>query len=191
MPFFGTTAFAAPGLGILAAVMMLSLGLFWLERRAASARAAGEGYGVHADSLPAPDVVMREHAQSENFDIAELADGPHGDEVFPPPFWLAVLPVILVVCSFVFVQFIVPGWDTSYLAKPLFGETSIEAVRGVWAVICGPVLRHPAADRRQLEPVSDLRASLDKGADASVLPIFNTASLVGSARWSRPCRYSR
>jgi H+/gluconate symporter-like permease len=27
--------------------------------------------------------------------------------------------------------------------------------------------------------LADLKASLDKGADASVLPIFNTASLVG------------
>ncbi|QLH40632.1 MAG: GntP family permease [Defluviicoccus sp.] len=179
MPFFGTTAFAAPGLGILAAVMMLSLGLFWLERRAASARAAGEGYGVHADSLPAPDVVMREHAQSENFDIVELADGPHGDEDLPP-FWLAVLPVILViVCSFVFVQFIVPGWDTSYLAKPLFGETSIEAVRGVWAVIVGLFLAILLLIGGNWKRLTDLRASLDKGADASVLPIFNTASLVG------------
>src|SRR5262249_4696338 len=32
MPFFGTTAFAAPGLGIIAALIMLGFGLWWLHR---------------------------------------------------------------------------------------------------------------------------------------------------------------
>ncbi|MFZ2042214.1 MAG: hypothetical protein WAV08_16090, partial [Desulfobacterales bacterium] len=45
MPFFGTTPFAAPGLGIIAAVIMLGFGLWWLARAEASARRAGEGYG--------------------------------------------------------------------------------------------------------------------------------------------------
>jgi H+/gluconate symporter-like permease len=64
MPFFGTTAFAAPGLGIVAAVIMFVFGLMWLNRRAAIAREAGEGYGAHIDTLPKPDVALREHAQS-------------------------------------------------------------------------------------------------------------------------------
>jgi H+/gluconate symporter-like permease len=38
-PFFGTTAFAAPGLGIIASLIMLGFGLWWLHRRAAPARA--------------------------------------------------------------------------------------------------------------------------------------------------------
>ena len=42
MPFFGTTPFAAPGLGIIASVVMLSFGLWWLGRAEASARRAGE-----------------------------------------------------------------------------------------------------------------------------------------------------
>jgi H+/gluconate symporter-like permease len=180
MPFFGTTAFAAPGLGILAALIMFAFGLFWLERRAASARAAGEGYGAHADSLPVPDVVMREHAaQTSEFDVAELPEEPRGDEGMPA-FWLAVLPVIVViVCNFVFVQFVVPRWDTSFLAYPLFGETSIEAVRGVWAVIVGLFIAILLLIGGNWKRITDLRSSLDKGADASVLPIFNTASLVG------------
>jgi H+/gluconate symporter-like permease len=69
--------------------------------------------------------------------------------------------------------------DTSYLAEPRFGETAIESVRGVWAVIVSlffAILLLIVGNRRRL---TDLRASLDKGADASVLPIFNTASLIG------------
>ena len=39
MPFLGTTAFAAPGLGIITGLVMLVLGVGWLNRRAARARA--------------------------------------------------------------------------------------------------------------------------------------------------------
>ena len=48
MPFFGTTPFAAPGLGIIAAAIMLAFGLWWLGRVENAARRAGEGYGAHA-----------------------------------------------------------------------------------------------------------------------------------------------
>src|SRR5205823_9008469 len=36
MPFFGTTPFAAPGLGIVASLVMLSTGLWWLHRAEAA-----------------------------------------------------------------------------------------------------------------------------------------------------------
>src|SRR5499433_3981970 len=57
MPFFGTTPFAAPGLGIIASVIMLTFGLWWLGRAEASARKSGEGYGGDADAgmTVAPD----------------------------------------------------------------------------------------------------------------------------------------
>lgn len=178
MPFFGTTAFAAPGLGILASVVMFLLGMLWLNRRAAQARAAGEGYGAHDDTMPQPDVVMREHAQQESFDIAELAERPDNRNV--PPFALALLPVLVViVVNFAFIEIVLPRMDTSYLAKPLFGETTIEAVRGIWAVIVALFLAIVVLIACNWRRLSDLKASLDKGADASVLPIFNTASLVG------------
>src|SRR6202046_3699288 len=38
MPFFGTTPFAAPGLGIIASIIMLGSGLWWLGRAATRAR---------------------------------------------------------------------------------------------------------------------------------------------------------
>ncbi|MGI9479948.1 MAG: GntP family permease, partial [Hyphomicrobiaceae bacterium] len=59
MPFFGTTAFAAPGLGLITGAIMLGLGMFWLRRRSSQAGAVGEGYGAHDDSPPDPDIVMR------------------------------------------------------------------------------------------------------------------------------------
>jgi H+/gluconate symporter-like permease len=41
MPFFGTTPFAAPGLGIIASVIMLAFGLWWLGRAENEARSSG------------------------------------------------------------------------------------------------------------------------------------------------------
>src|SRR5262244_2941651 len=46
MPFFGTTPFAAPGLGIIASAIMLLFGMWWLTRAEVSARKTGEGYGA-------------------------------------------------------------------------------------------------------------------------------------------------
>jgi H+/gluconate symporter-like permease len=49
MAFFGTDPFAAPGLGIIGGLIMMVGGILWLNRRAAAARARGEGYGKHVD----------------------------------------------------------------------------------------------------------------------------------------------
>ena len=40
MPFFGTTPFAAPGLGVIASAIMLGFGMWWLGRAASARRAA-------------------------------------------------------------------------------------------------------------------------------------------------------
>jgi H+/gluconate symporter-like permease len=67
--------------------------------------------------------------------------------------------------------------DADFLALPQFGETSIDQVRGIWSVTAALVLSLLvviAANWQRL-----LTQSLDSGANASLLPIFNTASLVG------------
>jgi H+/gluconate symporter-like permease len=178
MPFFGTTSFAAPGLGIVAAAIMLVLGTWWLTSRSARAAAAGEGYGDHADALPPVDTGLREHAQGEGFDIAELA--PQRGERALPPLALAIAPVALVVAvNLAFLLLVVPRLDTEFLQLPLFGETRIEAVRGLWAVIVALTVAILFLIATNWTRLTDLRTSLNTGADASVLPIFNTASLVG------------
>src|SRR5499426_472183 len=62
MPFFGTTPFAAPGLGIIASAVMLGFGLWWLGRAEGAARRAGEGYGREDESAAdkvAEDQIIR------------------------------------------------------------------------------------------------------------------------------------
>ena len=87
MPFFGTTPFAAPGLGIVAAAIMLAFGLWWLRHAEASARKSGEGYGGDAEfgaGVVADDQFIRERATSSHeFDPAEIAHGKRSN--VPPP----------------------------------------------------------------------------------------------------------
>src|SRR5512139_1208911 len=78
MPFFGTTPFAAPGLGIIASVIMLAFGLWWLMRAERAARLAGEGFGdvTGAVHTAAEDGVVRERATTSGaFDPAEIKKG--------------------------------------------------------------------------------------------------------------------
>ena len=179
MPFFGTTPFAAPGLGIVTALIMFVLGNLWLSRQASKASDLGEGYGDHEDAAPLPNKQMREHAEGEGFDVMELG-APQTDEDNLPSFTLAIAPVVLVILvNLVSIKVLIPAMDTDFLRDPLFGPTTIESVRGIWAIIIAltvSIVFVAAANWRRLTSVQQ---SVDDGANASVLPIFNTASLVG------------
>jgi H+/gluconate symporter-like permease len=180
MPFFGTTAFAAPGLGVMTGLIMLVLGTAWLGRQAKKARAGGEGYGAHSDALPTPDVPSRDRAApADPFDLAEVEPG-HEPVANLPPFALAIAPVVLVILiNFLFIELVVPRMDTAFLADPLFGATTIEAVRGLWAIIVALICSILFLIAANWGRIKSLKISIDRGADAGVLPIFNTASLVG------------
>ncbi|MFW5679830.1 MAG: GntP family permease [Pseudomonadota bacterium] len=176
MPFFGTSPFAAPGLGIITALIMFAFGMWWLTFRAK--RLAHEGYGVHEETRPAPDKDLRERAAGEGFDLMEVpVEEPVED--LPSPF-VAILPLVLVVLlNLLFTFVVIPRMDTSFLALPQFGETSIDQVRGIWAVIAALVLSIGAVIALNWQRLPRLKATVDAGANASLLPIFNTASLVG------------
>ena len=182
MPFFGTTPFAAPGLGIIASAIMLGFGLWWLARSEAAARRAGEGYGGGADADPhsvASDQIIRERATTaREFDPAEIGHGRHSDTAVP--IGIAVLPLVAVVSvNLLMSLLILPRLDFSFLAEPRWGGTSLSAVAGVWSVavaLAAAILALVLLNRRRLPA---LRESMDAGANASVLPAFSVASLVG------------
>jgi H+/gluconate symporter-like permease len=182
MPFFGTTLFAAPGLGIIASAIMLGFGLWWLGHREAAARRAGERYGSASDAAPAAaadDELVRERATTaREFDPAEISRGSPADA--PPSIGLAALPLIVVVLVNVLMSFVLlPRIDASFLAETRWGNTSLEEVAGVWAVVvalAAATLTLVAVSHRRLPT---LRASMDAGANASVLPVLSVASLVG------------
>jgi len=181
MPFFGTTPFAAPGLGVIAALIMFGFGMWWLGRAAASARRRGEGYGevaVSADAA-ADDALVRERATTaSSFDPAEIHHGARSAD--PPGIAVAILPLVVVVLVNLAMSLVVlPRLDTSFLAEERWGGISLSAVSGVWSVVVAlgsAIVILVALNRRRL---SALRESVDAGANASVLPVLSVASLVG------------
>jgi H+/gluconate symporter-like permease len=182
MPFFGTNPFAAPFLGIIASAIMLGFGLWWLARVEAKARQAGEGYayaGAGAVEAAADNDIIRERATTtREFDPSEIRRG--GRASLLPAFHVAVLPLVVVVLVNLLMSFLVlPRMDASFLGEELWGETTLSAVSGVWSVIvalAAAILVLLATSFRRLP---NLRAVMDAGANASVLPILNVASLVG------------
>ena len=72
-----------------------------------------------------------------------------------------------------------PRTDTGFLAQPRFGETSLSAVSGVWSVVTALAVASLALVVLLRKRLLQLRKTLDAGADASALPVLNTASLVG------------
>src|SRR5215472_11364297 len=137
MPFFGTTPFAAPGLGIIAAAIMLAFGMWWLTRAEASARKSGEGYGGDAEigtGAPADDQFVRERATSSHeFDPAEIAHGKRSN--VPPPIATASIPLLVVVgVNLLMSLLILPRLDFSFLEQERWGGTSLAGVAGVWSV---------------------------------------------------------
>jgi H+/gluconate symporter-like permease len=182
MPFFGTTPFAAPGLGLIASAIMLGFGLWWLNRAEHAARRAGEGYGAAADTPPdaaAEDLLVRELATTaREFDPAEIHRGRHGDAA--PPVFRAVLPLVVVVSVNLLMSLVVlPGLDFSFLAEERWGSTTLPSVAGVWAVVVALASATATLIAVSYRHLPDLRASMDAGANASVLPALSVASLVG------------
>ena len=182
MPFFGTTPFAAPGLGVIASIVMLGFGLWWLGRAEAGARRAGEGHGTDEAATPAAvaeDEFIRERATAaREFDPAEIRRGHLC--ATSPPIALAALPLVVVICvNFLMAMIILPRVDASFLAEERWGATSMAAVGGVWAVavaLASAILMLVVINRQRLPA---LRQSMDAGANAAVLPAFSVASLVG------------
>ena len=185
MPFFGTTPFAAPGLGIIAAIVMMAFGMWWLGVAQARARRAGEGFepaSEHAaDSIPMvpDDLTVRELASTaREFDPAEIDHGGRAAE--GPPIGIAVLPLAVVVCAnFVMTQFILPNMDTAFLSLPQWGATSLSSVGGIWSVSIALFLAILVLVALNYQRLPAIRDTVDAGANASVLPVLSVASLVG------------
>ncbi|MGE5267049.1 MAG: GntP family permease [Deltaproteobacteria bacterium] len=182
MPFFGTTAFAAPGLGVIAALIMFTFGMWWLGFAQARAQRAGEGFEPPApndQATKADDLTVRELASTaREFDPAEIDAGDRAQQ--GPPIAIALIPLAVVVCTnFLISQFVLPRLDASFLAEPQWGSTSLSAVGGIWSVsiaLFSAIIVLVALNYRRLPA---LRDTVDAGANASVLPVLSVASLVG------------
>ena len=160
--FFNTNTWAAPWLGLIGAVFILSTGmayLQWLRRRAA---AAGEGYGSDLKNEPEP----------------------YEAETLPNP-WIALSPLVVVgVMNRVFTDLIPKFYGKTHEfvltegAKPIVTEVS--KVTAIWAVEAALVLGILTVIALAWNPVTTRFADASKAAIAgSLLAAMNTASEYG------------
>nr|WP_286130737.1 GntP family permease [Enhydrobacter aerosaccus] len=157
IPYYGTNAFAAPILGIIGSLVMFGLGMLWLQRRAHSAKTAGEGYGIHED----------DEVHADNLD-------PHQTS-----FMVAMIPLVLVIGINALLTYAVfPNMDFSAL-QAQFKDLDIKGALGLWSIIIALVTAIIALIVLRLGKWTNLQHSLNKGSYSSMLPIFNTGSEVG------------
>ena len=150
MPYFGTTAFAAPGLGIIAGLIMFGVGMLWLNYNSGKTRVA---------VMSAPELGSFEKR---------------------PSFMLAMIPLIIVIVSnYLFSQIIIPGWNAEFLSQPKFGGIELKSVKGLWAIIISLTIAIAFILLFLRKYNKKTIESLNEGTMGSLLPIFNTSSEVG------------
>lgn len=157
IPFFGTDAFAAPGLGVIGALIMLTMGMWWLNGQARKLMAAGEGYGNHDES-------------------------PEANEYGNAPHWfVAMLPIVLVlVLNFLMSKLVLPSQDWSVLQEPQFGGLQdAKPLLGIWSIIVALVVANALLVALHWKRWTELMQTVNEGATSSMLPILNTATEVG------------
>ncbi|NVP57127.1 GntP family permease [Mycoplana rhizolycopersici] len=180
MPIFGTTPFAAPGLGLIASAIMVAFGLWWLGRVERAARNAGEGFG---DDRPPRNVTedpkLREHANAaREFDPAELARGKAA--AVEPSFIASIAPLVTVIAGNMLLSLVLlPSMDAAFLSEPRWGATTLSAVIGVWAVVAALAAGIILALALNFRRLPLLRDTIDAGVNASVMPSISVSSLVG------------
>jgi H+/gluconate symporter-like permease len=185
MPYFGTTAFAAPGIGLISSAIIVALGMWWLLRAEAKARLAGEGYTPRADrpgnaeAAPEVDEKSRGYATAAgDFDPAELTRAKPADN--EPTFFLAALPLaVVIVVNFMMSLVVLPRLDFSFLADEAWGGITFQDVAGIWSVVLALAAGTLTIIIVNWRRLPNVRQSLDAGAIASVLPLLTVSSLVG------------
>lgn len=158
MSVFGTDSFAAPGIGIVASILMFTLGYLWLTRRAKKAAANKEGYGNHDDADMAIDVN----------DTSNL-----------PPVIFAFLPIILVFgLNLFFSKVYFPGIDGAYLEE--YG-TTLASVSGNWSVIIAIIIAICVIIVMNIKTLREkgLLKVLKEGVETTFAPIVNACAIVG------------
>lgn len=158
MPYFGTTLYSAPWLGIITGALMIILSWIWLNKRALTAQNAGEGYGKHT--------LAESNIENESKKI--------------PHFLHALSPILLVlVLVYCFSEVWMPKWDLSYLNQASYGNKTPAQVIGMWSVILSLLVVVLFSLISFWKYFSNWHSTLTEASMGSLLPSLNTASEVG------------
>jgi len=156
IPFFGTDAFAAPGLGVIGAAIMFGLGLWWLNGQARSLMAAGEGYGDDSQAPSANDAPV-------------------------PSVWVALMPMVFVVLLNAWMsKWVLPSMDWAVLQEPRMGGLAdAKSLIGIWSIIVALSVANVCLLLVHRQRWVNWMKTLNEGATSSMLPMLNTATEVG------------
>lgn len=155
--YFGTDAYAAPVLGLIAGVLMFIFGILWLEYRKNKALAAGEGYGEGHINEPTETI--------------------NPEELMNPV--LAIIPLIIVLGLNYILTRVMQSWDPSFLEP--YGA-SLKTMAPLWALLVSVLLASvfiAIAGWKKIGGEASLQTALTTGVAGSLLAIMNTASEVG------------
>ena len=170
--FFGTNIYAAPVLGIIGAILVLSVGLAYLEFRRRQAKKAGEGYyGFDNASIPEKDK-EEELVSDINFNQSRVRQ------------ILAFVPLVLVAVMNSYLTKAIPNWYPNGFDFSAIGldEYSIDvaANASIWAVEIALVVGILAALAFDWNRVTkNLKEGLNTSIAGSLLAVMNTGSEYG------------
>jgi len=157
--YYGTTAFETPILGIIGGIIMFVGAWLWLEYRAKTAKAAGEGYGTGHINEPTGDIFAVEHHR---------------------PIIVSLAPLLTVlILNYVLTKWI-SAWPAE-LVKP-YGLANVAGSAAIWALIVAVVLGCVVGlliGWKEIKGEAKLQKALNAGAIGSLLAIMNTASETG------------
>jgi H+/gluconate symporter-like permease len=168
--FFGTDIYAAPTLGILGALVVLGLGMSYLEMRKRKAKQAGEGYYGFKDGSE----VAEEEEASVNLDTKE--------SVFKQV--LAFVPLILVAVMNSYLTKAIPSWyPNGFDFESLgLGQYTVDVAKSasIWAVeaalVAGIITAIAFNWKRTMQ---NFKEGLNKSISGSLLAVMNTGSEYG------------
>lgn len=153
MQYFGTDSFAAPGMGIIASVIMAALGMLWLTRREKKAREAGEGYGL-----------TEEKERAAEGEIPGIA--------------MAIIPILIIlVVNLLLSKIVYPSMDGSYMEAY---ETTLSAYSGTWSVLIGMLVSILFIVICNFKKIGNkIKEGLKTSAIDSLTPLVNSCAVVG------------
>lgn len=156
--YLGTNTFAAPGIGIIASILILALGLSWLKIAEKKAIKNGEGYGNENEST------IEQQNKKGSFTIS-------------------LLPIIVVIgVNLICVKYIFPNINADFLATPKYGNTKLQSVMSNWSIIIAllsSIIVLVIFNYKKFISLKRFISICNDGANSSLQPIFNTASVVG------------
>jgi H+/gluconate symporter-like permease len=153
--YFGTTIYAAPYIGIISGVIIMVLGILWVNFRINQSKA--EGYGSNHSNEPETQ-----------------------DDRYLPNFLIAMLPILTVILSnYLFIEYIIPAWNVEYLSESKFGAIQLSKIASIWSMIISLFIANLAVVALNFKKFKNINKSLTDGALGSMLPTFNTGSEVG------------